>query len=373
MEINFYNTGTIENDRYHFAVICAAYRGKWVLVRNRDRNTWEIPGGHREENEDVGSTAARELFEETGALEFDIEQVCDYSVTIGDTTTFGRLFFADITGFGPLPDSEVCEIRLLKELPGLGKLTYPEIQPVLQKRVLEHLSARAIEILEKDKNRNINMINFIKSYSPYTFDKAGDSILIRGRSDEKWVYISSASMDEFRQLIQGLDEDDRCYAVLEDWMLPDIVRDRKIRSQLTSMKLVHDGCTPLPPIRSAVVKLYAKDAEYIYQNSLYQEYISVEYIEERISNGIGLGIYEGCRLVAWALTHDDGAIGFLNVLEDFRHRGFGIDVTAAMIMRLLELGFVPFVHIEEENVKSLNLALKAGFIKDRRIHWIKLG
>lgn len=372
MEIKFYNTGTIENFRYHFAVICSSYRGKWVFVKNRERNTWEIPGGHREANEDINTTASRELYEETGAADFSIEPVNDYSVTIGETVTFGRLFYAGIAGLGPLPESEISEIILFKELPGMDELTYPEIQPVLQKRVLEYLSKKVSIQLEKDKNRNINMINFLKSYPAYSFDTVGGSVLARGRSDEEWVYISSTSGDEFGRLIKGLDDDDKCFAVLEDWMLPDIVKDRKVRSRLTSMKLVYDGKTPLPPVKSNIIKLQAGDAEYIYRNSKYQEYISVEYIEERINNGIGLGIYKGGRLAAWALTHDDGAIGFLNVVEECRQNGYGTDVTIAMIRNLLELGAVPFVHIEEENIKSMNLALRSGFRRERRIHWIKL-
>jgi FR47-like protein. len=138
------------------------------------------------------------------------------------------------------------------------------------------------------------------------------------------------------------------------------------------MKLVYDSNVPLPTVKSHIVDLLIADAPYIFENSKYKEYISIEYIEDRIKNGIGLGIYENEKLVAWAITHDDGAIGFLNVLEDYRRKGYGMDVTVAMIKRLLELGQLPFVHIEEDNVKSMNLALKAGFRKDRRVHWIKL-
>ncbi|SFG41486.1 FR47-like protein [Desulfotomaculum arcticum] len=98
----------------------------------------------------------------------------------------------------------------------------------------------------------------------------------------------------------------------------------------------------------------------------------MDYIVERIQNGIGCGIWQNKKLVAWALTHDDGAIGFLNVLEGYRRKGYGKDITVAMIKRLLEIGEVPYAHIEEENEKSMSLALKTGFRKDRRIHWIKM-
>ena len=51
-----------------FAVICARYQNQWLLVRHRERRTWECPGGHREPGEDIDATARRELWEETGAL-----------------------------------------------------------------------------------------------------------------------------------------------------------------------------------------------------------------------------------------------------------------------------------------------------------------
>lgn len=370
MEIEFYNSGEISNNQFEFAVICAAYKGKWIFVRHKDRNTWEVPAGHSEENEDINATASRELFEETGALNCEIELVCDYSVTIGERTAYGRLFYSKVTEMGPLPDSEICEVKFLKVMP--DNLTYPEIQPRLLQKVLQYLSQKTIESLENDKIRNINIINFIKSYPAHTFDFVGDSVLIRGTSDEDWVYISSASEEEFLQLIQGLDEEDKCFAALEDWMCPYIVEGKEIRSQLTSMKLVYDEEKPLPPVMSNVVGLSTADAPYIFENSKYKEYISIEYIQERISNGVGLGIYEDGKLVAWAITHDDGAIGFLNVLEEYRRKGYGTDVTVSMIKRLLELDEVPFVHIEEENINSMNLALKAGFKQDRRVHWYKL-
>jgi len=369
METKVYKLGEIDNCQLDFAVIHTAYKGKWIFVRHKDGDTWEIPGGHRELNEDINVTASRELYEETGAVNYEMEPVCDYSVTINTVTTFGRLFYSKVKELGQLPESEINEVSLMKEMP--ENLTYTDIQPQLHRTVSEYLQKKALMHLEKDKARNINIINFMKNYPVYWVDTAGESVLIRGRSDEDWVYISSKLEDEFQRLIRGLDEEDKCFAVLEDWMLPYIAKGKEIRSRLTSMKLVYDDINPLPSIKCDVENLSDSDASYIYENSKYKEYISIDYIEDRITKGNGLGIYENDRLVAWALTHDDGAIGFLNVLEEYRGRGYATKVTVAMIKRLLEIGEVPYVHIEEENEKSMNLALKTGFRKDRRIHWIK--
>lgn len=67
-----------------FAVIIARHNGKWVFCKHKERNTWEAPGGHREDGEDILETAKRELYEETGAITFDITPICIYSVTAPD-------------------------------------------------------------------------------------------------------------------------------------------------------------------------------------------------------------------------------------------------------------------------------------------------
>jgi 8-oxo-dGTP diphosphatase len=45
---------------------------------------------------------------------------------------------------------------------------------------------------------------------------------------------------------------------------------------------------------------------------------------------------------------------------------------AHLSQQLRMQGKVPFVHIEEENVKSTRLAMKLGFQRDRRVHWLEL-
>ena len=72
------------------------------------------------------------------------------------------------------------------------------------------------------------------------------------------------------------------------------------------------------------------------------------------------------------MTQDDGSIGVLEVLEEYRGRGYAYDLTVYLIARLREQGRIPFVQVEDTNTKSMNLALKLGFRKDRRIHWFKV-
>lgn len=136
-QVSFYDIGHVPEERFRFAVIAAQACGKWVFARHRSRSTWEIPGGHREDGEEIAAAAERELVEETGALRFTIIPVCDYSVTFKGKETFGRLFLAELFETGPMPDSEIGETRLFESLP--EDLTYPDIQPHLMRCVADYV------------------------------------------------------------------------------------------------------------------------------------------------------------------------------------------------------------------------------------------
>ncbi len=138
MKVQFHKFGAVAEDQIVFVVITSWHHGQWIVVRHQHRSTWEIPGGHREAGEDLEAAARRELYEETGALEFELQPVADYSVDRNSIVTYGRLFFAEVSSIGKLPEMEIQEIRLVGRFPD-DNLTYPQIQPLLHQKVEEHL------------------------------------------------------------------------------------------------------------------------------------------------------------------------------------------------------------------------------------------
>ena len=134
MKLDVHIYDEVDEASVKFAVIIARHAGQLVLCRHAERDTWEIPGGHRELGESPFEAAKRELQEETGALDFELEFVSYYSVTGANRAnasgeeTFGALFRAEIATFGDIK-SEIAEIAFMDALP--HNLTYPEIQPLL--------------------------------------------------------------------------------------------------------------------------------------------------------------------------------------------------------------------------------------------------
>lgn len=120
---------------YRYVVILSRYEGKILLSRHKQRTTWETQGGHIEPGETPEEAAKRELFEESGAAEFELRPLFDYRAEDEISGANGVVFLGDIRSLGPMPESEMACVGLFDALP--ENLTYPGISPVL----FEHAQA----------------------------------------------------------------------------------------------------------------------------------------------------------------------------------------------------------------------------------------
>ena len=119
LDVKIFNLGYVSEKEYTRVVCVSEYHGKWVFARNKNRNGWEIPGGHIEKGEDWLTAAKREMFEETGATKINVTPICVYKIS-----SYALLCYVEIEELGELPNFEMSEIGVFDDLP--RDLTYPD-------------------------------------------------------------------------------------------------------------------------------------------------------------------------------------------------------------------------------------------------------
>lgn len=111
---------------FNYVVIVSFYQGELVWVRQKGRDTWEIPGGHVEKDETPNAAAERELVEETGAVYYTIFPLCDFKLVTPNGSSYNRLYIAEIEEIRSNSEYEIEEVRVFAKHP--PNLTHGTIQ-----------------------------------------------------------------------------------------------------------------------------------------------------------------------------------------------------------------------------------------------------
>jgi len=113
MQCEWYGLHEIDSDLIQYVVMIAEYNDQIIIIRNKQRKLWELPGGKREPNEDLIQAASRELYEETGAVRFELIPFAVYLMN----GSYGMMFFANVNELDELPNYEIAEIQFVDSLP----------------------------------------------------------------------------------------------------------------------------------------------------------------------------------------------------------------------------------------------------------------
>lgn len=128
MQVRIHELNSVDYSNLTRVVCVARYKNKFVYCKHKDRNTWELPGGHIEQGEDWITAAKREMYEETGTINASYEPICLFSIS-----TYAMLCYVEIEELSSLPKSEIEKIELFDKEP--DNLTYPETHSLFLKIV----------------------------------------------------------------------------------------------------------------------------------------------------------------------------------------------------------------------------------------------
>lgn len=233
-----------------------------------------------------------------------------------------------------------------------------------------------IELLKKNPVKNASLLsklsyprnNFIEGYIH------NNSVFLR--IEEKYEpgnHFSIENEEDIKELAKCLNEDDCWFPSLESWLIPYIQKGREISyyEPCTSLYLPKNINFPFFDLEKKIKPLRALDAELVNDRWPFKSDWSKEYLTYQIENDLTAAIYENNNPVAWCLMHDDGSMGSMWVEEKFRKNNFATAISNYMIKNLRSQQRVPFVYIVKGNIKSYNLAVKAGFIVRGDYCWLE--
>lgn len=226
------------------------------------------------------------------------------------------------------------------------------------------------EFLLADHNQNIAILCLADEYSLLQVMQEGEMLMCRFRSDEEWCHFSYNSDLPFIMEFFQKNPGGQYVVVSDDEVLVSLKQQCRFAWSICCYRLFQEPVTN-PPDMAGLVPIHPGHLRHVYQNSKYQQFLSMDYLSKRLELGGGFCIEHDHQPVAWIMTHDDGSVGMLHVLEPFRRLGYAKILIEAMSWKVRQTGRVVFAHIEPTNEPSLKLFGSLGFEVKGKVTWAK--
>ena len=98
---------------------------------------------------------------------------------------------------------------------------------------------------------------------------------------------------------------------------------------------------------------------------------TVKHMTERVDTGWMLGAFRGGRCMGFAGLHEEGAIGMLTVLPEYRRQGVATALVMELVRRLMTAGRIPYTHVYPTNATSMAMQEKLGFVRSSHtVTWL---
>lgn len=132
----------------------AQYSGTFLLVYNRLKTCWELPGGYVDQSETAQEAAERELLEETGqrALSSRPLGLLEVVTETRGENLLGALFYCNIEVLQSFaPNEEIAELALWNAQESIGVENIGVVSEV-DRRLLALCKNSSSAVLEPDKD-----------------------------------------------------------------------------------------------------------------------------------------------------------------------------------------------------------------------------
>lgn len=230
----------------------------------------------------------------------------------------------------------------------------------------------ANKMLYKNFILNVDMIECIRRGNVDILFASLEGVLIKDKYSG--IYMMSAeNLDTARGMVECVPLETEMIVAHQDFYCK-IIED-KIGTSL-NMTCYYSVWTKRSPVKIPtseiqVRELTKEDLDIVVNNYSNIDLVGQEYIKERIESGNMLGAFIDEKLCGFIGNHEEGSIGLLEVLKEYRGKGIATILQAEATNRALKEGRIPYGEVIAGNEKSFRLQKKLGFeICKDKIYWI---
>lgn len=225
---------------------------------------------------------------------------------------------------------------------------------------------KAAAYLSKDPLLHMDMFECIRRGEAEVLYASGEGVLLRHMCG---VIMMSAATEEAAEEMLGLLDRAELLVAHQEFYLSAVKSKFGISAMTPCLQAVYPSRQPLRERSDADIRRLGK--EYLpFLQEHYSHADGSDYLCGRLAAGAVFGAFAGGRLTGFIGIHEEGAMGMLEVLPEYRRRGIAAALAAFLANRLLEEGRVPYSHIILGNGVSLSLHRKLGFsISAGMVYW----
>jgi len=222
--------------------------------------------------------------------------------------------------------------------------------------------------LNKEYDKNVNILYFLNNNNFHSIYVLGNNVIMKLKNDG--IFIRWDKKTNFKYINDLLNLEDKKFYMIDDLVRVQLDKTRTSKWISQSIQYYFNNNHQLDKPKKKVVSLKVESVDYILENMHYKLGYSKELLLKRISEGLSSAVYEGDKLVAWAYTHDDNSLGGLNVINEYRRKGYARDVCLDLIKKIYARDGYVFLQIEKSNYRSKALFESLGFVKSHNITWV---
>ena len=227
----------------------------------------------------------------------------------------------------------------------------------------------ALEFLEQDKVLHMDMIFPIKRGTADIIYAGDNGVLLQELESEIFM-LSATCMNKGKQLLDQLGHKG-CYCLHQEGLAVYLQSKHPIERIMPVFQGVYLGSNKIQPDTPPRLKIKQLDSSYIDAVCQIYKTIGEDYTKGRVAKGAVYGGFIDGKLCGMIGQHEEGGIGMLEILPEYRRHGLGIELSIFMTNLILEQGQTPFVQMREENHASISLCNNLGYVlSSEKVYWL---